>query len=590
MPVNINESIRQEPTARTFLRSWGNPEQQYALTQAMRADRYRHLWMIYDGTAFDDQFQWAQYRRAFGLYRAIRQVWDHAHQLVEFYATHVYSGSLAMDGLVLPDGVDNAVPLAPGTDATLAAAIAQLWVWWNWQEMMTIIPRYAAALGELLVEINDDPRRGKVLINPVWPSYVKDITLDESGNVIAYEIAYNVRDPKTYETFQYRRKVDKDYFTTYKDDEPFDYAAEPLPPGTVPYGEYVVGSGEGEFADEEDGAQIENPYGFCPAVWYRHHRLLGVRGEPAIWATQAQMDEANQLFAHLLDKAHVSLEAPILVAGNVQPNALQRALNNMVGAVKRTFTEDLGSDPVSERETFAILEGPAGTKVETIEIEISEAVQALDRIIASIEKKCPEVTFYQQLRNMTQLTGPAANRLLGDVDRKVRSIAAGYDRSTVKLLQMGISVAAYRLNEGAEGWAKRDDQQQKFANYDETSYDKGDLDFDIMPRSVVPSGPRDRYELLQLKKQVLGDFLSPQQLAMEGGYSPEEIERFTADWEKRKAEAFARQQDLMRQQAEENATVPQPIRRPPGAPPGGPQRGQPDQRRRPPAGATEQVG
>lgn len=583
MPVNINS--RERTTSASFFRTWGNPEQQYALTQADRAYRYKRLWDLYQGTAFDNLTDWAPYRQQFGLYRATRQIWDHTFQLVEFYATHIWSGSLAADGLVLPEGVDNAVPLAPDTDPKLAAAIAQLFLWWNFQEQMTTIVRYTAALGELLVEIKDDTERGKILINIIWPSYLRDVCVDESGNCTSYDIEYKVKDTDAKETFTYRRYVDKDVIRTYKDGEPFDYTRDPNDEIDRPYGEYVMGSADGSYFDDEDGDgwEIENPYGFTPAVWFRHTATHGVRGEPAIWSTQSQLDEANELFSHLLDKGHVSLEAPIVVSGNIAQNALQKALNQMVGTVKRSFTESLNERPVKERETVNILEGPAGTKVETIELKISEALLALDRIISSIEKKCPEITFYQELRSMTQLTGPGAQRVLGDVERKVRSVAGGYDRNLIRLCQMGISAAVMRLAEGEDGWAEQDSMQQKFAGFSESSFDDGDLNFDILPRSVTPITVKDKLDILQAKKNVLGDLIPAEVLAEELGYPEETIAEWVKLREQRQQEEMKQQQDLMKQQA---------AIRPVGAPPGGPQKGAPNQRThqiRPPASATQRV-
>ena len=569
MPANfLSRSII---SARTFLRTWGSPEHAYAAReQDVRAYRYQRLWDLYQGTAFNDLAAWGEYRRAFSLYRQTRIIWDHVHQLVEFYATHIWSGSLADDGLHLPDGVPNAIPLAEDTDETLAAAIGQLWLWWNFQETMTLLVRYTAALGECLVEIKDDPKRGKILIDIIWPSYVRDIRLDEAGNVKYYCVEYQVLDPDTNMPFTYRREVDDEFFRTFKDGESYDYIKNPLPIGTEPYGEAIGAPGMLDVGITLDGAKIDNPYGFAPAVWFRHHRMLGVRGEPAVWATQAELDEINQLFSHMLDKAHVSLEAPIVVSGNIAPNALHRALNSMVGSVKRTFTEDL-DEPRGDMESLNILEGPAGTEVKTIELKISEATQALDRIVAGIERKCPEITFYQQLREMTQLTGPAASRVLGDVDRKVRAIAAGYDRQLIKLHQMGISMASMRANEGLEGWSEKTDDQQKFATFNEGDFRAGKLNHNIMPRDIVPMSPLDRYQLLLVKKQVL-DIIPQTQLAKEGGYDLAEAEAWQAEWDK--------QQEEKQQQALEQAEATAVIKRPPGAPAGGPQRGSPNQTQR----------
>lgn len=568
MPANFLS--RTILTARSFMRTWGNPEQAYAAReQDVRSYRYQRLWDMYQGTAFNDMAVWAEYRRAYALYRQTRVIWDHVHQLVEFYATHIWSGSLADDGLHLPNGVPNAIPLAEDTDETLAKAIGQLWLWWNFQEVMTMIVRYTAALGECLVELKDDPARGKILIDIIWPSYVRDIRLDEAGNVKYYCIEYNVLDEKTKITFLYKREVDAESFRTYRDNEPYDYVKNPLPVGTEPHGEaaHSFSLDYSLTTQQESGEKIDNPYGFAPAVWFRHYRMIGVRGEPAVWATQAELDEINQLFSHMLDKAHVSLEAPIVVSGNIAPNALSRALTNMVGSVKRTFTEDL-SEPRGDSESLNILEGPAGTEVKTIELKISEAAEALDRIVAGIERKCPEITFYQQLRAMTQLTGPAASRVLGDVDRKVRAIASGYDRRLISLQQMGISMAAMRVAEGLEGWAEKSEEQKKFSGFDENSFKAGKLNHNIMPREIVPMSPRDRYELLQLKRTVL-DIIPQVQLAKEGGYDEELVEKWQQEWEKQQDEKLKQEQEMMAMKA----PTPFAPRRGPGAPEGGPQRG-----------------
>lgn len=527
-----------------FYRTWGGVDQSLTTHEYdVRLYRYQRLWDYYQGTAFDDLEAWAQYRRAFALYRQIRLVWDHVHALVEFYATHVWSGTLPLDGKRLPDGVVNAIPLADDTDDGLSTAIGQLWQWWNFQETMTMLVRYVAALGEFLVEISDDVERGKLNLNLIWPGYVTLIDLDESGNVKRYIIEYEAWDEDEQRFFYYRREVDKATFASFRSDT---------------------------IASPEAFRQISstpNPYGFVPAVWFRHIRIIGNHGEPALWATQSELDEVNGLFSHIIDKSHVSLNAPIVVAGNIAPSVFKRSLDNMVSAAKNVFTED-ELEPRESREDLNILEGPSGTSVSTIQLNVTDAAKILDRIIAGIERKVPEVTFYEQLRSMTQLTGPAASRLLGDVEHKLRAIAGNYDRSLIKLLQMGVAVAGFRATEALGGWAERNDQQVKFAGFDLDSYRHGDLNFDIMPRDLVPMTPRERYELLQLKKLVLPD-LPEEQLAKEGGYSEEAVKAFLIPSAQEQADARQQRQDMLLNPAAA-ATAPN---RPPGAPPGGPQGG-----------------
>jgi hypothetical protein len=538
-----------------FYRTWGSPEQiQQATDYDTRVYRYQRLWDYYQGTAFDDVEAWSRYRQAFGLYRQIRLVWDHVHALVDFYATHIWSGTLPLDGQNLPDGVMNAIPLADDIEPTLAKAIGQLWSWWNWQEQMTMLVRYTAALGEYLVELDDDTEHGKIGLSFCWPGNVVELDLDDAGNVKYYAIEYDAIDEETGETYRFRREVDRVSFRTYRNNSLIGVYEEMTPTETIP-----------------------NPYGFVPAVWFRHIRIMGHHGEPAIWATQAELDEVNGLFSHIIDKSHVSLNAPIVVSGNIAPNVFRKALDDMTNAVKRTFSDET-EDPYASRDDMNILEGPAGTSVSTIQLNVTDAAQILDRIIAGIERKTPEVTFYEQLRGMTQLTGPAAARLLGDVEHKVRSVAGNYDRSLIKLLQMGVAMAGFRSTEAADGWSAKTDDQQKFTSFDLDSYKAGNLNFDIMPRELVPMTSMEKYQLLLLKKQAL-PHLPEEQLAKEGGYHEDEIET----WQIPSPEELEAQRQMQQQQLLA-------VRRPPGAPAGGPQQGSAEQQRRQPATNGRQNG
>jgi len=72
-----------------FFRSWGRPDDSNQTRDVdKRAKRYELLWDLYDGTAFSDMSDWTEYKSHYGLYRQIRMIWDHVHELVEFYSTH----------------------------------------------------------------------------------------------------------------------------------------------------------------------------------------------------------------------------------------------------------------------------------------------------------------------------------------------------------------------------------------------------------------------------------------------------------------------------------------------------------------------
>jgi hypothetical protein len=124
---------------------------------------------------------------------------------------------------------------------------------------------------------------------------------------------------------------------------------------------------------------------------------------------------------------------------------------------------------------------------------------------------------YEELRTMTQITGPAASRLLGDVEKRLRTTAAGYDRNLVRLLQMGVAIAGWRVQTGA--WPK-DSRRDKFLPFNLKSYDEDKLEIAILPRELVETTADERYKLLIMKKTALPS-IPEAVLAAEGGYAPE---------------------------------------------------------------------
>jgi hypothetical protein len=87
------------------------------------------------------------------------------------------------------------------------------------------------------------------------------------------------------------------------------------------------------------------------------------------------------------------------------------------------------------------------------------------------------------LREMTQVTGPAASRLIKDVTSKVEEIQATFDQSNISLWRMAVAIAGMRANNG--DWPQLTAQQAKFKPFSLESYARGDLDMSIMPRPLL---------------------------------------------------------------------------------------------------------
>lgn len=443
-----------------------------------RANYYELLWSFYKSDAFEDIKFWGPYRSHFRLYRQTRLIYNPVRQLCDFYAEQVYPGVLSLDGSKLPEGVALAIPLAEDTPDDIKKAIAQFWQWTNFQDMKSTYVLWGAIFGSVLVEVIDDLAARKVTAQLWRPDHIADLTLDGAGNVKAYALQFIDVTPDG-QRYTYRKEVDRSEIRYFRDGRPFDYG---------------------------NGAVVENILGFCPAVWARHRNIGYDDGAPAIYGSMGPIRELNSLASHLHDRIHLDANAPVMLwgGGDVAPLV---AANR-----KRGATED-EPDQTADRESLAIMtsletQGRADSLASKLDWAAIFAYQ--DKCYGEIERKHPELTFWSELRGMSQVTGPAASRLMGDVAGKVIAAQAGYDQQTIKLFQMALANAGMRANNG--DWGELDRQRSKFLPFDLASYVKGELDFDITPRPLIPPTEAER---IQAERARLA--LEAERLTVAGG-------------------------------------------------------------------------
>ena len=435
-------------------------------------DRLARYWSLYRNDAFEDSLSWQAYREHFQLYRYIRPIYNPCKRLVNFYVAQVYPGVLSEDASQLPDGVQLAIPLAEDTDDGLKAAIAQFWQWSNWQANNRLMVRFGAASGSYLVELVDSVERGKVTTAVRWPGSIADrakddgpsLVLDDVGNVKFYALEYDALDEKG-ESYTFRKEVDQGSFRYYKDDK---------------------------LTREK-----ENVYGFIPAVWGKHIDEGNDFGSPAISGSIGKIDELNEVVSHTHDQIHLLIASPGIIAssGNVA-NIEKQAAD--IKTRNATLDEYNALNAVREKSTKRmLLKGPEGTDwiPLTGSLEPDKVVPHITGLLAEIEHDFPELSMYQELRKMNQVTGPGAARMMGDVYSRVLEVASNYDQQSIKLFQMAVAIGGMRLKEGKGGWREKNDQRSKFAGFDLTSYQKGELDFSIMPRPLIPMTEADTIEL-----------------------------------------------------------------------------------------------
>lgn len=433
-----------------FVRTYSNPPNDMQIGQwQTRRQAYDLRWSFYNNSAFEDLAKWRLYRSNHRLYRHIRSVYNPTRRLVDFYAGIVYPGALTVDAQKLASGVPIAIPLSEDASLQLKAAIGQLWQWANWQAKKGLFVRYGAALGDTFVHVVDDVEAGIVYPEVVWPGFVSDLDLDSRGNVCMYQIEYTVYDDDAQQSYQYRRRVDKEVIQTFKDADLFSYDDVP--------------------------AETPNPYGFVPACWCKHLDQGTDYGDPAI-RNMSKVDELNSLVSMVLDNDRKILTAPVLVKG--------KGFTRMVTNRTQNMPTDMLRNPELDQEGINFVQGPSDADFKTLDLPEGEAMKRIDSLLAEIQSDHPELSMYTQLRAMTSVTGPGAARLFGDVETYVNDARANYDTQTIKLFQMCVAIGGYRANSGA--WGNRLTRQQTpFLPFSLDSYALGDLDFSILPRPLI---------------------------------------------------------------------------------------------------------
>jgi len=437
--------------------------------------RYLERWLFFTGELFSDMARTNPYRSDPRVYRNISLLWKHYEAVVTFYASVIYQGDLSTDGRQLPDGTRGAIPIDPqtGSDATntqLMTAIAELWSAWNWRQQMSLRPMYGAALGDVMTELVDDVERGMVYPRIVWPGYVVDLELDYVGNVKAYALEYRVTEEHRNgqsETYTYRKEVDGDEFRYFKNGDPFDYFGV--------------------------GAVIANPYGFVPAVWDRHRITWGDRGASATDGTRQALLQLNSIFAHAFDFQRKAFFAPIIVSGK-----LTKSMQDTVQMAAPASGKDAS---VLARQLQFLESDNDNVTIEQAQFDIGKTLEMIEFLRKGIQAENPEASFYQQLREMTQVTAPGAERLMGDVKSRVDLARAGYDAQTVKLFQMALSMCGMRAN---DGWTRPLTRRQAvFLPYTLDTYKAGGMDFGISSRPLILPTEAERIDLIAAKEALV---------------------------------------------------------------------------------------
>ena len=364
-----------------------------------RLQRYDLLWRYYTNDLYDDL---TAYKGARGLYRHIRGLYNPVTRLTDFYVAKIWGGQLDYDGLA------GAVPIEADNKAILPA-LALLWKWSNWAAKKNLAVRWGACLGDMVIKVVDDQQRKNVYLQVMHPRMIKDAQFDYRGNITSCVIEYTDSEPSetqegVYIDFTYREEITKEKFSTFKNEEPFDYFGY--------------------------GNEWDNPYGFIPLVLAPHIDCGLDWGLSVAHDGRTTIDELNDQVCVFSDRMRKGNNPPWLLAGVSKPRDGDIDLS----------TDTATTTDKAQRQTDNILYGSEGAKAQAIVSDVGLG-QTLDYILSlqgELEQKYPELALYRMRES--GMSGVALRITYQDVVDKVIEARGNYDDGLVRAQQMALSI------------------------------------------------------------------------------------------------------------------------------------------------------
>lgn len=360
------------------------------------------------------------------LYKFVRGIYNPVARLTEAYSAKVYGGQLDFEDLSR-----GAIPITMASDE-LKLAIRQLWLWSNWGTQKTLYVRYGAQLGDVFLKVVDEPDKGKVRLEVVHPSKIKECVFDAVGNVKEVNIEYErcEADGKTW--YVYGEKITPDSFVTTKQGKPFDYMNN------------EGGKGVGEW---------DNPYGFVPMVLTKHKDMGQTWGANAFHGAIGKIDEIND-------------------AASILNDQIRKAVNVMwyfAGATRKAIID--GS--TEAKDEVPAIYGPAESQPFPMiaPVDITAAGENVERLLAELERDMPELALHR-LREGGNLTAPGVKSAYSDAIDRFTEAQGTYDDGLIRAQKMAVTIGGIRRYDG-------------FQSFNIDSYDNGDLEHFINARPIV---------------------------------------------------------------------------------------------------------
>jgi len=413
-----------------------------------RQTRYDIFWAFYASDAYRNVHSWAkQYKTSYGLYQYIRNLYNPAFRLGEFWRHHLFGGALdplAGDGKDAP----STLPIVTENEE-LRPAIAALWRWSNWGTQKDVTALWGAVMGDCILRVVDNPEAGKVYIERLHPGVIEGLVKDDFGNIKGYSLTETRADPRNGKPVQYQEVVSRDgvnvFYQTFLNGVPFAWNGE--------MAEWTV------------------PYGFVPMIHIQHNDVGLSWGWSEYHPARSKIHEIDDLASLLGDQVRkVIAGSSWMISGAHKPKTSPVPSSyTSRNAVEISDT----SRPEVGREEMNVFWAPDKGVTATpmvLTLDIPGIVGALQEQIKELERDYPELRF-DNLRETGTVSGAALRVARQPAETKVRGRRAVYDGALVKIQQMAIGIGGWRGYPGFEG-------------FDLASYAAGDLEHHIGDRPV----------------------------------------------------------------------------------------------------------
>ena len=417
-------------------------EEEFADPDARKV-RYDILWAQYENTVYRSIHAWAgTYKTRYALYRYIRNIYNPAYRLGEFWKAHLWGGMLDAEA-----GEEGSLPIVT-TNEALRPSIAEVWQWSNWAIQKDIVTLHGSIYGDVILKVIDDVEREKVYLENVYPGLVTDLTKDPFGHIKGYTIEEERAHPFHARPVTYKETCEREE-------------------QAVIYRTYLNNA---LFAWNEKAAEWVEPYGFVPMVHIQHNDVGLGWGWSELHPARSKMHELDDLASLLSDQVRKSVNAKWLFTG-VKATSPDQTM---------TITETTGRpEPGREEEPALYSPDPQSKAMPLVApIDIEGAILHIQEILKDFERDYPELKF-DTLRVGGEVSGRALRIARQPAEVKVLQRRAGYDDGLKRAVQMALSIGGLR---------------GIFSGVNLDSFEAGALDFEFDERGVFVTDKLDEYE------------------------------------------------------------------------------------------------